>query len=174
VKSARSLLAVASTLIITAGRSSQQLADKAMEDFIGCPTSGMHRSSKIPTGKELQLNLEKNRYLPPATFDPTVTLEQMSKPGDDRNRWDSNTETGAKISGYVVFIIQNFLGEACNCFKLDDAHSDTHIDLVVNSADARDFSKHIIVEITPRMKYLAKRLEHCGANPPVLSSLGEC
>lgn len=128
-----------------------------MESFIGCPATGLYKNGKPPTGKYLSDNLLKNRYKPPTRFDPTVTLEAMLKPGNDLKRWDPKRQIGARLTGYVAFVIENFQGEMCNCFKLDDAHSDTHVDLVLKPEDAGDFTKHVVVEVTPRMKFLAKK-----------------
>jgi len=136
-----------------------QTPNEDMEKFILCPATGLHRNGKAPLGKELHLNLLKNRYLAPTRFDPSITITQLLKPGDDRHRWDQSKSTGATITGYVALIIPNVLGEDCNCYKQDDAHTDTHIDLVASESDVNNFKKHLIIEITPRMKYLAKK---CG------------
>ena len=140
--------------LIVAAKPMQE-AHKVMERYISCPPTGLHRSGKRPTGKELQLNLLKNRYLAPTTFDPSVTLEQMAQ--GNVSRWPQNQNMGAKITGYVAFIIPNILGEGCNCYKQDDAHTDTHVDLVANEKDASEYTKHVIIEITPRIKYLARK-----------------
>jgi len=99
----------------------------------------------------------KNRVDAPTRFDSSVTLKAMLEPGRDRHRWDSRTGDGVRITGYVAWIIPNFLGESCNCYRTDDAHTDDHLDLVLFPADTSYFPKHVIVEITPRMKYLAKQ-----------------
>ncbi len=128
-----------------------------MEKFVGCPAEGTYRNGSLATGRLRALNLLKNRFESPTVFDPSVTLSKMSEPGPDAPRWDPTKSIGARVTGYVAFMIQNFEGESCNCFKLDDAHSDTHIDLVVHERDWPVFSSHVIVEVTPRMKFLAKK-----------------
>lgn len=128
-----------------------------MEKFVDCPAKGEYRNGKLANGSIAALNVMKNRYRSPESFDRSITLEQMSMPGDDSRRWTTQKDLGARVSGYVAFMIQNFEGESCNCFKIDDAHSDTHIDLVVSEKTANDFATHVIVEVTPRMKFLAKK-----------------
>lgn len=134
-----------------------QTPDSQMEQFIGCPFSGTYRDGKPVTGKYLALNLRKNRFDSPTRFDPSITLAAMLKRGDDTHRWPQDKILGGRIHGYVAFVIKNFEGESCNCFKTDDAHSDTHIDIVANPDDAFVLRRHVIVEVTPRMKYLAKK-----------------
>jgi hypothetical protein len=131
-----------------------------MEKFIGCALIGSYGSASTkPSGKREiyeALNIKKNRFSFPRSFNQKITLAKMAAPGDDTNRWDQNAEIPVRVTGYVAFLIQNFEGESCNCFKHDDAHSDTHIDLVMDPDETADFTKHVVVEITPRMKYLAK------------------
>jgi hypothetical protein len=128
-----------------------------MEKFVNCPAEGKYKNGKPTTGKYLQMNLMKNRFQPPTTFDPSVTMAALTKPGSDGGRWSTTANIGVKVTGYVAFVLQNFQGEDCNCGRLDDAHSDTHIDLVLHSEDMVNFSRHVIIEVTPRMKYLARR-----------------
>jgi len=128
-----------------------------MESFVACPAEGEFRNGGKATGQVLEMNLLKNRSESPKSFDPTVTLARMRAPGEDSERWDAKKDIGVRVTGYVAFMIQNFEGESCNCFKTDDAHSDTHIDLVVYETTAFDFATHVIVEVTPRMKFLAKK-----------------
>ena len=128
-----------------------------MERFVDCPPEGRFKGGKRPSPSIARMDIEKNRYLPPKHFDERITLGAMLRPGDDRDRWDRSKEIGATITGYVVFIVQNFLGEACNCEKQDEAHTDTHIDLALKPDDASNFATHVVVEITPRMKFLAKK-----------------
>jgi hypothetical protein len=132
--------------------------------FIGCPLRGNYELGSPKTYESAtreifvaQLNFRKNRFAIPRSFESKITLAKMAAPGDDRKRWDERAEIPVRVTGYVAFLIQNFEGESCNCFKHDDAHSDTHIDLVVDSKQSADFTKHVIVEITPRMKYLARQ-----------------
>jgi hypothetical protein len=134
-----------------------------MEKYIGCPLTGSAKeaSSKISQLAsrmtfEAALNIKKNRYALPKSFDNSITLAKMATPGEDQHRWSDKAEIPVRVTGYVAFLIENFEGESCNCYKHDDSHSDTHIDLVVEPNDSADFSKHVIVEVTPRMKYLAK------------------
>lgn len=128
-----------------------------MEKYVGCPLEGSYRNGQTANGKYAALNLYKNRSAIPEAFDKSITLEQLSAPGNDENRWQQDKQIAVRVTGYVAFVIQNFEGESCNCFKLDDAHSDTHMDLVVDPSRATDFSTHVITEVTPRMKFLARK-----------------
>ncbi len=55
------------------------------------------------------------------------------------------------MTGYVANVIVGGI-ETTNCHAKDDAERDTHIELVVDPNDANDEIKHVIVEVTPRIR----------------------
>lgn len=132
-------------------------AVEVMEKFLGCPLTGETKDGATPTGGLLEENRRKNRFDAPTLCDPSVSLESLLAPGGDEGRWGKTKDRGARVTGYVAMIVPNIAGESCNCYKADDAHTDTHIDLVARAADVSRFDRHLIVEVTPRMKYLARQ-----------------
>jgi hypothetical protein len=105
---------------------------------------GIHGSAKRGT-REYALNPLKNRSQAPLTVNPNITLKALAN-----GARFSNAEA-ASIIGYVA-LVKPGGKESCNCHATDPAHTDTHIVLVRNLADANDKSKHIVVEVTPRSR----------------------
>ncbi len=105
---------------------------------------GTHGSAKSGT-REYVLNPLKNRSQAPPTVNPNITLEALAQGA----RFE-NTEA-ASIIGYVA-LVKSGDPETCNCGAKDAAHTDTHIALVTDLANANDKSKHIVVEVTPRSR----------------------
>ena len=105
---------------------------------------GTHGSAKSGS-REYALNPFKNRSQAPPTVNLSITLEALAQGA----RFE-NTEA-ASIIGYVA-LVKSGGKESCNCGATDAAHTDTHIALVTNPADANDKSKHIVVEVTPRSR----------------------
>lgn len=138
--------------------SAWQLAptEAAMEKYVDCPAQGMTRATGETGKRYLENNRMKNRFRAPAKIDRSVTLAKLLQPGDDENRWSTTKDIPVQITGYVAFAIQNWEGEGCNCYKRDENHSDTHVDLVLSPADYNDLTKHVVVELTPRTKYLGR------------------
>lgn len=115
-----------------------------MDVFDGCGMEGTAKTANLKT-----LNKLKNRYTPPQDneIDQSITLSAVLGPGDDRTRWSSSS--GAEVTGYVLDVKPGG-GETCNCGKTDPAHTDAHIELVVNSTDSG--TQSMVVEVTPRMR----------------------
>ena len=105
---------------------------------------GTHGSAKSGT-REYVLNPFKNRSQAPPTVNPSITLEALAQGA----RFE-NTQA-ASITGYVA-LVKSGDAETCNCGAKDAAHTDTHIALVTNLANANDKSKHIVVEVTLRSR----------------------
>ncbi|AHG92235.1 hypothetical protein J421_4700 (plasmid) [Gemmatirosa kalamazoonensis] len=83
----------------------------------------------------------------PTDVDPRVTFDALLAPGDDATRFDARRAveveawvTGVHVGGW----------EGVNCFALDAAHRDTHIDLA-RTPDAPDTAR-VIAEVTPRWR----------------------
>src|SRR5215212_10281494 len=92
-----------------------------------CPSEGVGLTSRARS-----LHRLKNRTAIPqaADFDLAVTLDQLLRPGDDRNRWSSNG--AARIQGEVIDVAYA-RPEATNCFS--PCRRDIHI-LIANRKEA--------------------------------------
>lgn len=111
----------------------------------GCATSACGQA----------LNRLKNRTNAPAAqdIDTSVTVQAMIAPGDDQNRFDSSR--GATVEGYVVKVYHGGCAESCNCNK--GAVRDTHIEIAPRLADQSNFNRHVIVEVTPRVREMMRQ-----------------
>jgi hypothetical protein len=107
---------------------------------------GIHGSAS-PRSREYALNPFKNRSKAPLTVNPNITLEAFAN-----GARFSNAEA-ASIIGYVA-LVKPGGKEGCNCGAKSASAQDTHIALVADPADANDKSKHVIVEVTPRIRRL--------------------
>ena len=116
-----------------------------MDDFDACKLDGTATSARLK-----QLNQLKNRYTVPRDdqIDRSITPSTLLAPGDDKTRW--NSTSGAEITGFVLDVKPGGK-ETCNCGKTDPVHTDTHIELVLNSTDTLE-AQSVVVEATPRMR----------------------
>lgn len=116
--------------------------DDSFDPFVerGCPPEG-----SATTERQERLNRLKNRMSEPtgADLDPEVTLEELRRPGDDRDRW--STGMAATIEGYVLDAKATG-AESCNCHATERRLTDTHLDI---AEDADDTRQPVIAEITP-------------------------
>jgi len=104
------------------------------------------------TANARALNRLKNRTeLPHATdFDGRVTLSELLRAGDDRERW--SVSRAAVVEGYVIRVWEGGV-EASNSFSL--FRRDTHIEVALRpDAPPRE---RVILEVTPPLKDWAKR-----------------
>ena len=117
--------------------------------FRGCGPEG---SAMNPLVK--RLNLLKNRFTAPKQKDikREITLTALLAPGKDTNRWSS--ESAAEIEGYVFDVKPGGM-ESTNCGARDLRDIDTHIEIVADLNDSGE-SKRFIVEVTPRLRAIAK------------------
>jgi hypothetical protein len=108
-----------------------------------CPLQG---DAKTPALQ--RLNQLKNRFNPPGQnqFNPSITLTAMLAPGDDTHRW--SPAMAAEITGFVVDVKPGG-SETVNCHAIDAAHTDTHIEIALDSSDTAP-PRLVIVEVTPR------------------------
>jgi hypothetical protein len=117
----------------------------------------------------------KNRYTQPSPeqIDSRITLEAILVPGNDISRW--KVKEGAEIVGYVSDVKRGGI-EGTNCHARDDADRDTHIELVLDPMHS-DSSARMIVEVTPRWRYIMRergtRLVHTSTARSVSWSLGK-
>jgi hypothetical protein len=115
--------------------------------FDGCPVTGKTTNPGL-----MALNRLKNRTTPPlrTNVNPEITLDSILATGNDVERW--NPSQGAVITGYVVKVKAGG-AETVNCGATDPAHTDTHIEIALESGDMMG-THHIIVEVTPRIRAL--------------------
>jgi hypothetical protein len=116
--------------------------------FHGCGMEGDAQSLGVRARDRL-----KNRYTAPslADMDSAITLEAILAPGNDISRW--KVKEGAEIIGYVSDVKRGGI-ESTNCHARDDADRDTHIELVLDPMQPSGSSLPMIVEVTPRWRYL--------------------
>ncbi|MFN6037116.1 MAG: hypothetical protein ACK452_01515 [Bacteroidota bacterium] len=119
------------------------------EDDFDCPPEGNAKPKSVR-----KLNTFKNRKdFPDQTeFNESITLTEILKPGNDKNRWSNND--AAKIIGYVYDIKSGGI-ETTNCKSKDKAMRDTHIEIVLNPMNATK-KDVMVVEVTPRLRSIMK------------------
>jgi hypothetical protein len=96
-------------------------------------------------------NRLKNRTeLPLASdFDERVTLAELLRPGDDRERWSASR--AAAVEGYVIEVWEGG-AESANSFSF--FRRDTHIEVGPRPDSPR--RERLIVEVTPPLRDLVK------------------
>jgi len=104
----------------------------------------------IPASKRALGVLKNRTAIPaPADFDPTVTLQAVLQPGDDRSRWSDRK--AARIDGYVIAVRQAGI-ESANRFSL--TRRDTHIEIALRRDAAP--AERMILEVTPPLRDWAR------------------
>lgn len=111
-----------------------------------CPTPG---AALTPARREFMRLKNRDAEPSPQDFDARVTLEAMSRPGEDRGRW-SEARAG-RVEGYVVEVVEGGV-EAANCYSYRER--DTHIH-VAPRADAPR-AEWVVLEVTPRSRASAR------------------
>ncbi|CAN7475084.1 hypothetical protein [Mesorhizobium caraganae] len=125
--------------------------DISIDTFNDCPPEGGAK-----TASKTESNKEKNRWRIPtdSDIDRSVTLGNMLSPGDDHDRFKVGTPV--RIRGYFSEVFKSGGGESCNCNAKDDVNTDTHINMALtNSAENVKPENRLIVEVTPRLRYIA-------------------
>ncbi|MBI1745236.1 MAG: hypothetical protein HYR55_01450 [Acidobacteria bacterium] len=122
-----------------------------------------HSCPSIGRGGDPDLNVLKNRDLPPPAFDPMIiddilgyvpptasTMGRSVKRADwPQEAWDDVTpweSSGVVIDGYLIGI-RSEGPESCNCGSRQ--YHDYHLWVVANSTDGKPVS--VVVEISPRV-----------------------
>lgn len=118
---------------------------QAASQFAGCDPSSVTKNPTIIAADEL-----KNREQAPDQVNSAVTLQALLALGDDTDRF--STDDAATIVGYVRNVKPGGK-ETVNCKATDPDHTDTHIEIVASVNDTT--SQPMIVEVTPRLRYLA-------------------
>lgn len=127
--------------------------DISIDTFNNCPPEG-----NAKTSAKAESNKEKNQWSIPndMDIDTKVTLKDVLAPGDDHGRFKVGTPV--RIQGYFseVFKSGGPHGESCNCKATDDVNTDTHINMALtNSAEDVKPENRMVVEVTPRLRYIA-------------------
>jgi hypothetical protein len=120
-----------------------QTSPSSLQVYDGCPLGG---DAKTPALQ--RLNVLKNRYIQPRPnqFNPSITLQAILAPGEDTDRWSPGM--AAEITGFVLDVKPGG-SETVNCHAKDPAHTDTHIEIVLNPNDSAP-TRRLIIEVTPR------------------------
>jgi hypothetical protein len=127
----------------------REMTNISIDTFNNCPPEGDATSDAKAESNKL-----KNRWRIPRQFNNSVTLAKMLEPGDDDTRFDSHDPV--KVRGFVASVKKSATGESCNCKATDNANTDTHIALGLNSsANATAEENLVIVEVTPRTRFEA-------------------
>ena len=118
-----------------------------LDTYNNCPSIGQSTSARLQA-----LNKSKNRYHLPSQkqFNRAVTITSILSPGNDSTRW--STSNAVEITGFV-FEVKPGGDETCNCHTTDNSQLDTHI-VLVSDPNKTKGSQRLIVEITPRMRFL--------------------
>lgn len=93
----------------------------------------------------------KNRTALPreADFDDRITLAELLRHGEDRERW--STSRAAAVEGYVVEVREGGV-ESTNCFSF--IRRDTHIEVALRPDSPP--RERVILEVTPPLRDWAK------------------
>ena len=107
-----------------------------------CPPPG---AALTPSGRDFMRLKNRDATPSPPDFDARVSLEALSRPGEDRGRW-SESRAGA-VEGYVVEVVEGG-AEAANCFSYRER--DTHINVALRADAPR--REWVVLEVTPRLR----------------------
>ena len=113
--------------------------------FHGC---ALERTAQHESRKELNRLKNRGTVRQAALIASSLTLTAMLQPGDDTNRW--STDSGAVIEGYVLHVKPGGQ-ETVNCGEAEDLYRDTHIEITPSGTDTLK-RRRIIVEVTPRWR----------------------
>ncbi len=140
-------LLIAFILISNTSIFCQELFDM---EGVPCPLEGFAKRSN-----DQALNKLKNRYSFPqkADFDSTFNWAELSKFEEDSRKFDK--KKAAILRGYVLRVRMS-AKETCNCNSENPEFRDTHI-ILTPSRERTGVLDQIIVEVTPRMRFLMKQ-----------------
>ena len=119
-----------------------------------CSEDGTTERGGIPRGNKITENELKNRFYPPASFQPYSVDQMLRLPN---NSDDSLEHTGVTLTGYVQSVKPGGTsGESCNCEATGSNLVDAHIE-VINDPKDEDSEGHgmVVVEVTERSRRLA-------------------
>lgn len=90
------------------------------------------------------LDVQKNRD-DPVTSPKKITVATIRNP---KNNKKFSAEKQVWVKAYVVSVVPGGMPENCNCGK--STLRDIHINIVASPSEAKDQSKYVVVEFTPR------------------------
>ena len=119
-------------------------------DGLPCPLQGS--AVRKP---DQSINKLKNRTTLPkqSDFDAIFNWTELSKFEEDSRKFEDNK--AAILRGYVLRVRMS-AKETCNCNSESPEYRDTHIILTPNKGQTGVLNQ-IIVEVTPRMRFLMKK-----------------
>ncbi len=119
-------------------------------DAVPCPMEGIAKRNN-----DKALNKLKNRFVfpQPKDFDTTFNWVELSEFEDDSQKFDN--KKAAILRGYVLRVRMSGK-ETCNCNSENTEFRDTHI-ILTPSKEQKGVLNQIIVEVTPRMRFLMKQ-----------------
>lgn len=114
---------------------------------------GMEGAATNKTNKER--NRLKNRWNLPREkdFDSNFSWENILEAPEYPRKF--NQSKAGKLRGYVAYVTKSKM-ESCNCNYREPEFHDLHINLVENEADYNDKTRHVVIEITPRLREIMK------------------
>jgi hypothetical protein len=176
-KTLSALLLLALPVSLVDAQLSQAEKKKLQAFLTSCPVTG-HVTLSGPEGDAKKAsNRLKNRATVASGFSvlPYPALEHFDQSEvdsfSDQQKADlknGSAMAAVEVEGYVVDAAPGGCakrpppassGESCNCNSTDALICDTHITLAPDKAAAADSTRHVIVEVTPRMrlKYAAQK-----------------
>lgn len=110
---------------------------------LNCPSAGFALTSRASN-----LHRLKNRTTFPQDndFDARVTLDELLRQGDDRERW--STDRAARVQGHVIDVAYAGI-EAANCFS--PCRRDIHILIATRKGAAKN--EQVVLEVTPNLRH---------------------
>lgn len=116
--------------------------------------NGCHRDGTSKDKARIASDHLRNRWKAPwaELMDKRASFAGFIAPGNDTSRFDQ-TKAGT-VEGWVRLVKQGGKTETGNCGNSDLNFSDAHIEIVPWFGDP-DPAHRVIVEITPRVRYLA-------------------
>lgn len=121
-----------------------------------CGQDGTSSRGGIPRGDKMAENDLKNRFYPPATYQPYSVQQMLSLPN---NIDDGLNNTGVTLTGFVRDVKSGGSeGESCNCEATRSDLVDAHIEVIDDPKDDNPDGKGmVVVEVTERSRRLADK-----------------
>lgn len=119
-----------------------------------CSEEGTTERGEMPRADKATENELKNRFYPPATYQPYSVDQILRLPN---NSDDTLEHTGVTLTGFVQSVKSGGTsGESCNCEATGTGLVDAHIE-VVNDPKEEDSEGRgmVVVEVTERSRRLA-------------------
>lgn len=112
-----------------------------------CPPQGDAKKAKIQRSNELRARMQEPSD---DDYDDTADVSALIEPGDDGQRWQS--DTAVEITAYVIDV-QDGGPTSANCHSMNPADHDTLLYLTPG-ASVSDNGHRLVAAITPRWRRL--------------------